>query len=477
MYLGIPEKAVSAVTGARGYMTPASALSCTSFTYDAATYWSQYHKSHAEALIAASRGNVKVVPGVNWDTAASHVYNSQSTLVNEQVDSSFTSVSHDEGRTRVKSRAKDFEAAKREGKIVFNPLRAYKCEAGAGSNPVEPTYLLYRDYFMSYPGELTQLTTGCRKAPVRPFDQKSGRFLYESPQSLVRYKWYSAQGMQPTSPDLLKGVAIAVGHHLDGMTPSTELVTQTRARANEGLLDLYTSLAESPETVGMIFDLLKTVVRGWRRTSAEALALAKKFAGDPKKITDAVASLWLQWRYGIMPVYYDVRGLLAYLGVGKAEYLTVRSKSVTPVSVKLPGFDEFSLDVTERCVIKNRLGVESTKMEQFLRQDFTVTAWELVPLSFLIDWFISVGDFLASLRAPQASVQEAGMYSWRCKTSVSVPFTGGFNVAELAPDYYRATPINPSSHTGLTFRFGMNFQRTLDALALSWSIFLKTNRR
>lgn len=477
MLLGMPLGALSGSDGQSLYVPVGSSTPCQTYTYDVKEYWETHYRDGANALVNSNKGSLKVVPGVYPGNAAPYVLGYFGMLCDEPVSTGVTHVLHDEGRTHSKSHRKDFIRDRNAGKIVLNPMRAYKCEVTASQKPVSPTLISVNSYPMSYPVPFPQGETGCPYHSPQLLDQKSGRYLWSQPESTVWYNWYVVNGFEAPAADLLKGYAIALADVVDKMDPDTQLVTECRARANEGILDLYTSLAESPQTVGMIYSILKTVIRGWKRTNAEQARIIRKYAGNPRLLTDKLSELWLGYRYGIMPLYYDVRGLLEYLGISRSEYLTVRSSSKQMTDCTLVGLDSFKFEVEERCFIKNRLDLESTKMDQFLRQDLTVTAWELVPLSFVIDWFVTVGDFLASLRSPQASVQEAAMYSWRVRAPVIASYTGGLGSVELRPDYYRATPINPSDHTGLTLTFGMNFQRTLDALALSWVLFLKANRR
>ena len=84
------------------------------------------------------------------------------------------------------------------------------------------------------------------------------------------------------------------------------LVTDTAASLNEATLDLLTTLAELPETVKMVHDVLGFAGNKVKAFRTAEKQLKKKLLkqGVPRselEATDALASLWLQWRYGIMP--------------------------------------------------------------------------------------------------------------------------------------------------------------------------------
>lgn len=475
MYIAIPVSVGSDATGNLTYMTGASASSCGTLNTDVELYWDTYYRYDLEALVQASRDSWKIVNGLTPYNAGSHVYDFYGPIASESVPIWETLATVDEGRTTGGGTMKEYRTAQRTGEILFRPMRAWKAELRCGVKPVNPVLLGPTSYRVAFPGQLPRKATGCFAYPLKPYDQKSGFFVFSDPVSQVTRNWYQVSSFEQVDPDVLKGYGLLLANKLDELTPDTGLVTSCRARANEGLLDLYTSLAESPETVKMLYDLIKAVFIRKQGTIEKIMA---QIARNPANAVSIASNAWLQYRYGIMPLYYDVRGLLEYLGAATKEFMTVRSSSTVQESISIGStYNQLVVDVEHRVTIKNRLDIHSTKMEQYLRTDLTVTAWELVPLSFVWDWFVSVGDFLASLSAPQASVQEAAMYSFRCKTPVSVSSKDNLHSVQIKPDYYRAITINPSDHIGLTMRFGMNLQRTLDALALSWGSFKAYHRR
>jgi hypothetical protein len=118
------------------------------------------------------------------------------------------------------------------------------------------------------------------------------------------------------------------------------------------------------------------------------------------------SNLWLTYRYGIMPLVYDVRGILkAFSSPQKPERQTSRGSMSesgeaavvydNPTGVKL----QVQVDWTH----KARAGVLYTQDDDLQARlglrlaDLPVAALELVRLSFVVDWFVNVSDYLKAV--------------------------------------------------------------------------------
>lgn len=116
---------------------------------------------------------------------------------------------------------------------------------------------------------------------------------------------------------------------------------------------------------------------------------------------------WLEWRYGWMPLIYDIVGTLQ--AMAKAEFnkprYTARGKAkaelVHPKATYVAtwyGQNTVQRDVTETLTVRGYCLYDADLTLQRW-QDFGITAlpesvWEVVPWSFVIDWFIPIGDWL-----------------------------------------------------------------------------------
>jgi hypothetical protein len=136
--------------------------------------------------------------------------------------------------------------------------------------------------------------------------------------------------------------------------------------------------------------------------------------------TLTAAQLWLQYRYGILPLVRDVEQILKDLDrnvKGPTRKTTRASESLS---------SEFSRDITVsgspmsftfRQQITESVTIRAMSLDEFVRSasdDFGFGAknlftlpWELIPYSFVADWFANVGDFIGSL-APALGYTQLG---------------------------------------------------------------------
>lgn len=134
---------------------------------------------------------------------------------------------------------------------------------------------------------------------------------------------------------------------------------------------------------------------------------------SPRKFSQSLAENWLSLQYGWKPLLMDVKNsaeLLAQTHMGKPYDLIVRRN----YTVESP-----SLDVIKRIIdggggqiadvqwsFSKRVTTAKVKLHfrvtnEFIRggkqlgiTDPFLLAWELLPYSFVVDWFLPIGDFL-----------------------------------------------------------------------------------
>ena len=100
---------------------------------------------------------------------------------------------------------------------------------------------------------------------------------------------------------------------------------------------------------------------------------------------EAIAASWLTYRYGIMPNVYLIEDALKALDADKTLFLRDRSRRLSQVPfLERPNWGSPEVEVTDRVLVKSRLENDS-KVGSQLSASLTKTAWELIPLSFVID--------------------------------------------------------------------------------------------
>lgn len=199
------------------------------------------------------------------------------------------------------------------------------------------------------------------------------------------------------------------------------------------------------------------------------------------ELADAIANVWMTYRYGIMPVVMTIEDAIALQKAINSTFITTRN-STMDIGIKLFDLsDDWS--ATEllaypkaRCMIKRRVtdGNPKKGADKALHalsltgQNLIATWWELISKSFVADWFLNVGDFVKALAFVKYFIEEASTFSIQCTETYLVTHKSGASI-EVLVNLYDRRVINPSDHTGLTLAYDMNPYRYADSIAMLWS--------
>lgn len=318
--------------------------------------------------------------------------------------------------------------------------------------------------------------------------------------------------------------------------PSASLVTNTVAKANRSAVDVLTAFAELPKSIESVirgfklvagilkdakkreFDLNKAYAFRKKQRSKKYLQRMSRLDSELSKkglsynrrynlerhrknivvghrdalkrsadeLASELASVWLNYRYNIMPNVYLAQDIFeANLRFGRQFVTaagTVRNDGSLPV-----GRHRISMSTKLRCVIKRKFSAKSANSGlTVISNDIFVTAWELVPLSFVYDWFINFGDLLA------AQTYAVGWEAEKC--SLASKFDLDATVVDpsqmdctvqpqtvVSGFYYKRKIINPRDYCGLVWQPKLGLERQIDAAALAWpsvrSLLLKGKQR
>lgn len=303
-----------------------------------------------------------------------------------------------------------------------------------------------------------------------------------------------------------------------------EVVTATLAEANSRTVDMLTALAEGPETVMSIKTAVMEVIRlfkdarkghlriinsakrvqrehearvyrinfasrqEWlaarnaktRRTIEHKRQQAVKQARRDlslaiKEFTDAVTQVWLTFRYGIMPNVYLVEGLIEAQSKPLEQFVRfgqARNIEIDPPS--MPGWETTGkISGKLRCFDKRKFNLDAMASKEY-SWNVAVTLWELVPLSFVIDWFVNVGDVLSVLFGGTKEYLEASTISVKIENA-PITYTHTSSGATVNVDFrgYSRKVINPLHYCALRWDPYIDLFRQLDAASLSYQIFIK----
>lgn len=270
------------------------------------------------------------------------------------------------------------------------------------------------------------------------------------------------------------------------------LITETLADADAGTLDILTSMAELPETVRSIYDGLKVIISMYRDARSKHLRLYNKAkshkyqktahaAKAMKELNQAAADVWLNFRYNIMPTVYLIEDSLAYIAKDLSQFERWRGGKTTEFvhRYKPSGFDvDEDSRVVHRCFIKRLIDLTNapSKASQLLLTNVFVTAWELVPLSFVIDWVLNIGNVLTSLSPAGDYKAQVSSYSHKINHQVTYVHNDTNARVNVVGKSYLLDIINPRDAVSVVWAPDINWRRQLDALALSWQLYLKNVR-
>lgn len=169
--------------------------------------------------------------------------------------------------------------------------------------------------------------------------------------------------------------------------------------------DALTFLAELKETVAL-FKLKQTSFAKLTRRLSDRIQRKKRYIPTNKDIAEAWDDAWLTSRFGVRTLFYDMQDITKLL----ANWNEQRTRFI-----ERAGFSEsweetphnpgtkllHDGDVTFSGNIHHKLSVRGSVVADIAPPDIAlnpvVTAWELVPYSFVVDWFVGVGRWLESL--------------------------------------------------------------------------------
>jgi hypothetical protein len=127
--------------------------------------------------------------------------------------------------------------------------------------------------------------------------------------------------------------------------------------------------------------------------------------GLPKrKRLQMLTDKWMQYRYGIMPAIYSMQDIVKLVSQQDYVFRTSRSQSQVDIDDSTESsvppdskgvFEKIYGTVKIRGTSKTRFDLGNTaRLIDQTSINLAQTAWELVPYSFVADWFANVGEWL-----------------------------------------------------------------------------------
>lgn len=174
-------------------------------------------------------------------------------------------------------------------------------------------------------------------------------------------------------------------------------------------LELYATRVETANTVAKrMMQLAQSALalkRGNWKQFKKHLGLSKTLKKPGAHKFEDIPGLWLEYSFGWVPLYSDI--------------YTILNKTFEPPSLKVKAVhkSDRTIDIHRRSNTYDQVGIKTYKTRVTCTADVQVdvpalaaisqyglnnpaaVAWELVPYSFVVDWFLPVGDYIEQMGA------------------------------------------------------------------------------
>lgn len=189
------------------------------------------------------------------------------------------------------------------------------------------------------------------------------------------------------------------------------------AKLNDKNIDLGTAFREWGKTAQLLGDVAHLSVDLLRAAHRrDARGFIRRLTGNPDvshrlPAGQNVVDTYLAYHYGVKPSLQDVSGAVQALSRIPPQEWRVRAKGASSYErKKSTGIlaDQCYLDGSSRLRQSCKTVVSCTRKEISRQQDILwalglddplSTAWEITPWSFVIDWALPIGDWLAAINA------------------------------------------------------------------------------
>lgn len=200
-----------------------------------------------------------------------------------------------------------------------------------------------------------------------------------------------------------------------GPIGQAKILAGTQALANVSDPDVsgLVELAELHKTIAMIRDPIGNI-----KDFIQWIRGSKRYRNSPaKNLGSFISGEWLRYRYGIAPLVGSVNGIMKAIKNEKtSKRKTARgyAKIDYPTNTMTPIVTGYSWSTsTQGCTASGYVQVRAGVLYEhtfdlgmrygFYGSEIPSAAWELVPYSFVADWFVNAGDFIRAI-TPRASV-------------------------------------------------------------------------
>lgn len=268
---------------------------------------------------------------------------------------------------------------------------------------------------------------------------------------------------------------------------------------------LVETLAEAQKSANMIVEhvtraaqAMRAMRRGDFQRAAHTLGLTKVPANA--KTGKSPHGNWLAYRYGWTPLFLEINGEMENIYKMKTNYLgrihmasgssSSAVKEQTYVGSNTPihsgTFGSYTTtsgvkaDISVRCQVAYRTtSTITTSLSQHGLTNPLLVAWELLPLSFVADWFVNVSDVLERIDALAGKQFLYGFYTIKqryrtTETYAVYPAANGsiiMNPRQSEVRHFTRETFSNLPYVVPAISNGLSTNRLIDAVALARQVF------
>lgn len=245
------------------------------------------------------------------------------------------------------------------------------------------------------------------------------------------------------------------------------LVNEAIANARSKSFDASTFLAEFSDIIRLFTSIKGNLIRYAQKMN-----------------TRVAAESWLTYRYGIQPLISDLEKLQSMMGSlegkyyprGYAEDYTSSTTTTSWAKPRSSSPLEFRTETTTQTTVRASAMFECSGHN--IQFDPVVTAYEMVPFSFIVDWFFSLGAAIAAnspyvsgdLVACSLTVEQTSVKAYKEIRLNVAPYTAHQSVVPPVPSITSTTTTKTRSKASasatVSFSPRITTERILDGISL-----------
>ncbi len=264
----------------------------------------------------------------------------------------------------------DFYARSRRGEVFFNPMTSV--HESAVSNGGSGYYIRHNVSPLS--------CSGVNR--YQEYRRTGDEFQYQ-----VLAGFGSGSNAYPHSAGIITAESIS--------RAISEASTHARSQVGRSNANLFEDWAEREKSLGMLSSLSKNVIGVLNKT--------------PLRKAKEIGNAYLLYRYGLKPLVSDIHAVVKAMSV-KTERKRASSRgnsSISESSTQTRSVVSGVLTYSILQEVHDTVSVRAVSLDEYVTsklfeagissKGLLTLPWELIPYSFVVDWFANIGDFVGSL--------------------------------------------------------------------------------